>query len=122
MVMGMQTVWQQAQRRIDGILKEIAQQPVQLAGKISARLKVMSRLDIAERRVPQDGRSKLRMTKTRSIDFRMSTCPTLFGEKIVLRLLDSDKLMLDLTKLGFEPESLQQWDQEAINSVDMLVR
>jgi type IV pilus assembly protein PilB len=88
--------------RIDGILKEIAQPPVQLAGKISARLKVMSRLDIAERRVPQDGRIKLRMTKTRSIDFRMSTCPTLFGEKIVLRILDSSQAMLGIDALGYE--------------------
>jgi type IV pilus assembly protein PilB len=88
--------------RIDGILKEIAQPPVQLAGKISARLKVMSRLDIAERRVPQDGRIKLRMTKTRAIDFRMSTCPTLFGEKIVLRILDSSQAMLGIDALGYE--------------------
>jgi type IV pilus assembly protein PilB len=89
--------------RIDGILKELAQPPVQLAGKISARLKVMSRLDIAERRVPQDGRIKLRMSKTRAIDFRMSTCPTLFGEKIVLRILDSSQAMLGIDALGYEP-------------------
>ncbi len=89
--------------RIDGILKEIAQPPVQLAGKISARLKVMSRLDIAERRVPQDGRIKMRLSKTRSIDFRMSTCPTLFGEKIVLRILDSSQAMLGIDALGYEP-------------------
>jgi type IV pilus assembly protein PilB len=88
--------------RIDGILKEIAQPPVQLAGKISARLKVMSRLDIAERRVPQDGRIKMRLSKTRSIDFRMSTCPTLFGEKIVLRILDSSQAMLGIDALGYE--------------------
>ena len=74
--------------RMDGVLKEVAQPPVQLAGKICARLKVMSRLDIAERRVPQDGRIKMRLSKTRAIDFRVSTCPTLFGEKIVLRILD----------------------------------
>ncbi len=88
--------------RIDGILKEIAQPPVQLAGKISARLKVMSRLDIAERRVPQDGRIKMRLSKTRAIDFRMSTCPTLFGEKIVLRILDSSQAMLGIDALGYE--------------------
>ena len=70
--------------RMDGVLKEVAQPPVQLAGKIAARLKVMSRLDIAERRVPQDGRIKMRLSKNRAIDFRVSTCPTLFGEKIVL--------------------------------------
>jgi type IV pilus assembly protein PilB len=89
--------------RIDGILREIAQPPVQLAGKISARLKVMSRLDIAERRVPQDGRMKMRLSKTRAIDFRMSTCPTLFGEKIVLRILDPSSAMLGIEALGYEP-------------------
>ena len=89
--------------RMDGILKEIAQPPVQLAGKISARLKVMSRLDIAERRVPQDGRIKMRLSKTRAIDFRMSTCPTLFGEKIVLRILDPSQAMLGIDSLGYEP-------------------
>jgi len=89
--------------RMDGVLKEIAQPPVQLAGKISARLKVMSRLDIAERRVPQDGRIKMRLSKTRAIDFRMSTCPTLFGEKIVLRILDSSQAMLGIDSLGYEP-------------------
>ncbi len=88
--------------RIDGVLKEIAQPPVQLAGKISARLKVMSRLDIAERRVPQDGRIKMRLSKTRAIDFRMSTCPTLFGEKIVLRILDPSSAMLGIDALGYE--------------------
>ena len=95
--------------RIDGILKELAQPPVQLAGKISARLKVMSRLDIAERRVPQDGRIKLRMSKTRSIDFRMSTCPTLFGEKIVLRILDSSQAMLGIDALGYDPHQKEMY-------------
>jgi type IV pilus assembly protein PilB len=89
--------------RMDGVLKEVAQPPVQLAGKISARLKVMSRLDIAERRVPQDGRIKMRLSKTRAIDFRMSTCPTLFGEKIVLRILDPSSAMLGIDSLGYEP-------------------
>ncbi len=89
--------------RIDGVLREMAQPPVQLAGKIAARLKVMSRLDIAERRVPQDGRIKMRLSKTRAIDFRMSTCPTLFGEKIVLRILDSAQAMLGIDSLGYEP-------------------
>ena len=88
--------------RIDGILKEVAQPPVQLAGKICARLKVMSRLDIAERRVPQDGRIKMRLSKTRAIDFRMSTCPTLFGEKIVLRILDPSSAALGIDALGYE--------------------
>jgi len=89
--------------RMDGVLREVAQPPVQLAGKISARLKVMSRLDIAERRVPQDGRIKMRLSKTRAIDFRVSTCPTLFGEKIVLRILDPSSAMLGIEALGYEP-------------------
>jgi type IV pilus assembly protein PilB len=89
--------------RMDGVLKEIAQPPVQLAPKLCARLKVMSRLDIAERRVPQDGRIKMRLSKTRAIDFRVSTCPTLFGEKIVLRILDPAQAMLGIDSLGYEP-------------------
>jgi type IV pilus assembly protein PilB len=89
--------------RMDGILKEIAQPPVQLSGKMSARLKVMSRLDIAERRVPQDGRIKMKLSKTRSIDFRVSTCPTLYGEKIVMRILDPSSAMLGIDALGYEP-------------------
>src|SRR5580700_7742631 len=88
--------------RMDGVLKEIAQPPVQLAGKLSARLKVMSRLDIAERRVPQDGRIKMRLSKSRAIDFRVSTCPTLFGEKIVLRILDPSQAQLGIDALGYE--------------------
>ena len=89
--------------RMDGVLKEIAQPPVALAGKLSARLKVMSRLDIAERRVPQDGRIKMKLSKNRAIDFRVSTCPTLFGEKIVLRILDPAQAMLGIDSLGYEP-------------------
>jgi type IV pilus assembly protein PilB len=89
--------------RMDGVLKDIAQPPVQLAPKLSARLKVMSRLDIAERRVPQDGRIKMRLSKTRAIDFRVSSCPTLFGEKIVLRILDPAQAMLGIDSLGYEP-------------------
>ncbi len=88
--------------RMDGVLKEIAQPPVQLAPKLSARLKVMSRLDIAERRIPQDGRIKMRLSKNRAIDFRVSTCPTLFGEKIVLRILDPAQAMLGIDSLGYE--------------------
>ena len=90
--------------RVDGVLKEIAVPPVQLAQKISARIKVMARLDIAERRVPQDGRIKMRLSKTRSIDFRVSTCPTLFGEKAVMRILDASAAMLGIDALGYEPE------------------
>jgi type IV pilus assembly protein PilB len=86
--------------RIDGVLREIAQPPVQLATKLAARLKVMSRLDIAERRVPQDGRIKMKLSKNRSIDFRVSSCPTLFGEKIVLRILDASTAMIGIDALG----------------------
>jgi type IV pilus assembly protein PilB len=89
--------------RMDGVLKEIAQPPVQLAGKLAARLKVMSRLDIAERRVPQDGRIKMRLSKNRAIDFRVSSCPTLFGEKIVMRILDPASAALGIDALGYEP-------------------
>ena len=89
--------------RMDGILKEVAQPPVQLTGKIAARLKVMARLDIAERRVPQDGRIKMRLSKTRAIDFRVSSCPTLYGEKIVLRILDPSQTMVGIEALGYEP-------------------
>jgi type IV pilus assembly protein PilB len=84
-------------------LKEVALPPVQLAVKIVARLKVMSRLDIAERRVPQDGRIKMRLSKNRAIDFRVSTCPTLFGEKVVTRILDPSSAMLGIDALGYEP-------------------
>ncbi len=89
--------------RMDGMLHEIAQPPIALAGKISARLKVMSRMDIAERRVPQDGRIKMKLSKTRAIDFRVNTCPTLFGEKIVLRILDPSSAKLGIDALGYEP-------------------
>ena len=89
--------------RVDGVLREVAQPPVQLATKLAARLKVMSRLDIAERRVPQDGRIKMRLSKNRSIDFRVSSCPTLFGEKIVLRILDASTAMMGIDALGYEP-------------------
>jgi type IV pilus assembly protein PilB len=90
--------------RLDGYLKEVASPPVQLAGKLAARLKVMSRLDIAERRIPQDGRIKMRISKNRAIDFRVSTCPTLFGEKIVCRILDPSSAMLGIDALGYEPQ------------------
>ena len=90
-------------QRIDGVLKEVAVPPVQLNQKISARIKVMARLDIAERRVPQDGRIKMRLSKNRSIDFRVSTCPMLFGEKTVMRILDPSSAMLGIDALGYEP-------------------
>ncbi len=88
--------------RIDGVLQEITRPPLALAGKIAARIKVMSRLDVSERRVPQDGRIKLKLSKTKAIDFRVSTCPTLFGEKSVLRILDSDAAKLQIDQLGYE--------------------
>ena len=88
--------------RLDGVLSEIAQPPVALANKVCARLKVMSRLDIAERRVPQDGRIKMRLSKNRAIDFRVSTCPTLFGEKVVLRILDPSSAKIGIDALGYD--------------------
>jgi type IV pilus assembly protein PilB len=90
--------------RIDGILHEVSEPPVALSGRISARLKVMSKLDIAERRVPQDGRIKMRLSRTKSIDFRVSTLPTIWGEKIVMRILDSSSAQLGIEKLGYEDD------------------
>jgi type IV pilus assembly protein PilB len=90
--------------RIDGILKQVARAPVKLSPRIAARLKVMSQLDIAEKRVPQDGRIKLNLSKTKQIDFRVSTLPTLFGEKIVLRILDGGAAKLGIEKLGYEED------------------
>ena len=90
--------------RIDGILHEVANPPNTLASKLSARIKVMSRLDIAEKRKPQDGRIKLKITERKSIDFRVSTMPTLWGEKIVMRILDSSSAMLGIDVLGYEEE------------------
>ncbi len=92
--------------RIDGMLTEVAKPPLALASKIAARIKVMSRLDVSERRVPQDGRIKLKLSKTKSIDFRVSTCPTLFGEKSVLRILDSS-MSIPLEQLGYEDFQLE---------------
>ncbi|WP_226469112.1 type IV-A pilus assembly ATPase PilB [Luteimonas panaciterrae] len=93
--------------RIDGLLKQVVKIPVKLNPRITARLKVMAQLDIAEKRVPQDGRIKLRISKTRQIDFRVSTLPTLFGEKVVLRILDGGAAKLGIDKLGYEPEQKQ---------------
>ncbi|MFC6840199.1 type IV-A pilus assembly ATPase PilB [Xanthomonas theicola] len=90
--------------RIDGLLKSVARAPVKLNQRIAARLKVMAQLDIAEKRVPQDGRIKLNLSKSKQIDFRVSTLPTLFGEKIVLRILDGSAAKLGIDKLGYEPE------------------
>jgi len=90
--------------RIDGLLKSVAKAPVKLNQRIAARLKVMAQLDIAEKRVPQDGRIKLNLSKSKQIDFRVSTLPTLFGEKIVLRILDASAAKLGIDKLGYEPD------------------
>lgn len=90
--------------RKDGELKTVATPPVQMGGRLAARMKVMSRLDLAERRVPQDGRIKLYISKTKAIDFRVNTCPTLFGEKIVARILDPSSAQLGIDALGYEPE------------------
>ena len=90
--------------RIDGMLREIANPPMNLAGRVAARIKIMSRLDTAERRIPQDGRIKLKLSRTRDIDFRVSTCPTLFGEKVCMRILDSDAARLQIDSLGYEDD------------------
>ena len=100
--------------RIDGMLHEVAQPPLALAGRLAARMKILARLDIAERRVPQDGRIKLRISKNRAIDFRVSTLPTLFGEKVVARILDPSSASLGIEKLGYEPEQ-QRLFLEAIH-------
>jgi type IV pilus assembly protein PilB len=100
--------------RIDGVLYNIMAPPLKFRDPIASRVKIMAKLDIAEKRLPQDGRIKIRFNdagRPREIDFRVSCLPTLFGEKIVLRLLDRDKLMLDMTKLGFEPESLGRYEE-----------
>ncbi|MBS1767674.1 MAG: type IV-A pilus assembly ATPase PilB [Acidobacteria bacterium] len=100
--------------RIDGILQEVMKPKLSLRDALTSRIKILSKLNIAEKRLPQDGRIKLRVNlggKQKVIDYRVSILPCLFGEKIVCRLLDSEKLMLDLTKLGFEEESLVRWDR-----------
>lgn len=106
--------------RIDGILVEVAKAPVELKDKISARIKVMSRLDIAERRVPQDGRIKLKISATKSMDMRVNTLPTLWGEKIVMRILDSSAAKLNIDMLGYEPEQKEKY-LEALNKPQGLI-
>ncbi len=99
--------------RVDGILYNIMAPPMKMRDAITSRIKIMAKLDIAEKRLPQDGRIKIRFSdngNSKDIDFRVSSLPTLFGEKIVMRLLDKDKLMLDMTKLGFESESLAKFE------------
>ena len=100
--------------RIDGVLYEVMKPPIKLKNAILSRIKIMSELDIAERRLPQDGRIKLKMGRGREMDFRVSVLPTLFGEKIVLRLLDKSNLQLDMTKLGFKQQQLDVF-QNAIH-------
>jgi type IV pilus assembly protein PilB len=100
--------------RIDGVLYEVMRPPMKLRSAITSRLKIMASLDISERRLPQDGRIKIKVSGGKEMDFRVSVCPTLFGEKVVLRLLDKSNLQLDMTKLGFEPEPLR-WFKDAID-------
>ncbi len=110
--------------RIDGILYEVMNPPPKLKEAISSRIKILSRLDIAEKRLPQDGRIKIKTKlagKVKEIDFRVSVLPTLFGEKIVCRLLDKDNLMLDMTKLGFEKESLQRFEKAILRPWGMVL-
>ena len=110
--------------RIDGIMQEVMRPNLKLRDPLTSRVKILAKLNIAEKRLPQDGRIKLRVNmsgRQKVIDYRVSILPTLFGEKIVLRLLDSDKLMLDLTKLGFEPESLVRWDRQITRPYGMVL-
>jgi len=100
--------------RIDGVLHEIMRPPSKMKESIVSRLKILSRLDISERRLPQDGRIKLRLSKAKTVDFRVSVLPTLFGEKVVMRLLDPSNLMLDMTKLGYDAQELA-WFKHAIH-------
>jgi type IV pilus assembly protein PilB len=110
--------------RIDGILYEMMHPPLKLKEAITSRVKIMARLDIAEKRLPQDGRIKIKTKisgKAKDLDYRVSVLPTLFGEKIVMRLLDKDKLMLDMTKLGFEPESLRKFENAILKPYGMVL-
>jgi type IV pilus assembly protein PilB len=110
--------------RIDGVLYEIMHPPMKLRDAITSRLKIMAKLDISEKRLPQDGRIKVKMKlggKTKEMDYRVSCLPTLFGEKIVLRLLDKDNLMLDMTKLGFEVESLAKFERAILKPYGMVL-
>jgi type IV pilus assembly protein PilB len=110
--------------RIDGILYEMMHPPLKLKEAITSRAKIMARLDIAEKRLPQDGRIKIKTKisgKSKDLDYRVSVLPTLFGEKIVMRLLDKDKLMLDMTKLGFEPESLRKFETAILKPYGMVL-
>src|SRR5580765_1358741 len=110
--------------RIDGVLYEIMQPPMKLRDAMTSRLKIMAKLDISEKRLPQDGRIKIKMKlsgKNREMDYRVSVLPTLFGEKIVLRLLDKENLMLDMTRLGFEQESLSKFEKAIFKPYGMVL-
>ena len=110
--------------RIDGILYEVMRPPLKLREAITSRVKIMARLDIAEKRLPQDGRIKIKTRfagRVKDIDYRVSVLPTIFGEKVVLRLLDKDNLMLDMTKLGFEVESLRHFEQAIFRPYGMVL-
>ena len=107
--------------RIDGVLSEVARPPLQMSNKMCARIKVMSRMDTAERRVPQDGRIKLKISKNKAIDFRVNTCPTLFGEKIVLRILDPSSASLGIDALGYEPEQKELYMSALANPYGMIL-
>jgi type IV pilus assembly protein PilB len=110
--------------RIDGILYEMMRPPLKLKEAITSRCKIMAKLDIAEKRLPQDGRIKIKTKisgKSKDLDYRVSVLPTLFGEKIVMRLLDKDKLMLDMTKLGFEAESLRKFESAILRPYGMVL-
>ena len=98
--------------RIDGILYEVMKPPLKLKNAITSRIKIMAELDIAERRLPQDGRIKIKLGGGKDMDYRVSVLPTLFGEKIVMRLLDKSNLQLDMTKLGYEPDALERFQKE----------
>lgn len=107
--------------RIDGVLREVASPPLKMSPRITARIKVMSKMDTAERRVPQDGRIKMNISKTRSIDFRVNTCPTLFGEKIVLRILDSSSAQLGIDVLGYEEDQKELYLKALANPYGMIL-
>jgi len=106
--------------RIDGILYEVMRPPIQMKNAVISRLKIMSQMDIAERRLPQGGRFLIRM-QNREMDFRVSIIPTLYGEKVVMRLLDKTKLQLDMTKLGFEPDALEIFRQAIFKPFGMIL-
>jgi type IV pilus assembly protein PilB len=110
--------------RIDGVLYDVMHPPLKLRDALISRIKIMSKLDISEKRLPQDGRIKIKVkvdSRSRELDFRVSTLPTLFGEKVVLRLLDKQNLMLDMTKLGFEPESLTKFKRNISKPYGMVL-